>query len=39
VAFSNAVLHAFGRYSNAALDQVKISEGELHEETGFVSTA
>ena len=35
----HAVLHAFGQYSNAVLDQVKISEDELRAEARTVSTA
>jgi len=35
----HAMLHAFGQYSNAVLDQVKISEDELRAEARTVSTA
>jgi len=36
---SNAVLHALGQYSNAVLDQAKVSEDELRPEARTLSTA
>jgi len=38
VASSNAVLHAFGQYSNAVLDRVEIGEGDLREKVRIAST-